>query len=898
MNKSLIFKFGITKTIFAFCLISVALPELNAQVKPTDVKFSDSITSELIKEKQLDSLVDFYHKMSIDFYRKKDYLSAIKFAKKEVDIGLKVLDSLAYKNAIFNLGLFYYRNGNYYQAIEAYQKVIDSFNLDKKTLQSYCELGRSYQKLGDFHQALIYFEKGVSQPKYFSNKELVINYTNLSDFYDTYDTNIANFLKKKLKLLHRVDSLNDFIVGNDFGVIDNEIDFGNYYSNEEVLDVKKARYHFKKALTKALEIKDTFSIVKINNNLSYLYNLIQNDSSLIYATKGIMFAKADDPILVKLYNNLGEYYNNKSDFDEAIKYVNKELSLLLPHTSDTNYEYIPSFDALSLSQDKIHTIFTLRNKALYHLKKYKKHEKRRDLNISHNILMLADQLIDEVKKESSVTQTRLFWQQEASHVYMMAIHTCYLLNDINKAFYFMEKKKAVLLLENLSDKELRENINLPDSIIEKELSIKKAISSIENNLYNAKTNNVDSLSSALNSLKIKHTNFLKALQTEYKDYYDSKMPSEIISLEDIQKTLDSHTQILEYVMNKTDSYVLSITQDNVELFHLKNTKDLIEKISRFNQLTSSPFSTNKDKQLYNILAIELHNILIPKTVDETKKLIIIPDYNLQVLSFEALKPNNKSKDFLINNCEISYAYSLSFLNQNSKVKRTSELDIVGFAPINFNNGLTSLNHTTIEINTLKKLISGNYYLDSLATKKHFIDGIYNSKIIHLATHSNANDSISPWIAFKNEKIFLNELYNTQNNAQLVTLSACNTAIGQIKEGEGVFSLARGFFHSGANSVASTLWTANDKSTTFIIEEFYKNLKKGQTKSKALQMAKLKYLETHSLSETSPYYWASFVLIGDTSSIDLDNGLSTLQWTIIGFLILVTLLILFIKKLKK
>ena len=106
----------------------------------------------------------------------------------------------------------------------------------------------------------------------------------------------------------------------------------------------------------------------------------------------------------------------------------------------------------------------------------------------------------------------------------------------------------------------------------------------------------------------------------------------------------------------------------------------------------------------------------------------------------------------------------------------------------------------------------------------------NYKIIHLSTHANANDSISPWIAFKNEKLYLNELYTTKNQAELVVLNACNSSIGQLNNGEGVFSLARGFFYSGANSVISSLWNVNDKSNAEITLSFYQHLKKGKSKS--------------------------------------------------------------------
>lgn len=144
--------------------------------------------------------------------------------------------------------------------------------------------------------------------------------------------------------------------------------------------------------------------------------------------------------------------------------------------------------------------------------------------------------------------------------------------------------------------------------------------------------------------------------------------------------------------------------------------------------------------------------------------------------------------------------------------------------------------------------------------------------MHLATHANASNETSPWIAFKNEKLYLNELYTIKNQAELVVLNACNSSLGKINNGEGIFSLARAFFYSGANSVVSSLWNVNDKSNTEITISFYNYLKEGKTKSAALRQAKLDYLTSHSLSESSPYYWSSLILIGDNSAIELNDNL--------------------------
>ncbi|TCP24207.1 CHAT domain-containing protein [Tenacibaculum skagerrakense] len=199
-----------------------------------------------------------------------------------------------------------------------------------------------------------------------------------------------------------------------------------------------------------------------------------------------------------------------------------------------------------------------------------------------------------------------------------------------------------------------------------------------------------------------------------------------------------------------------------------------------------------------------------------------------------------------------------------KSKKTkSNKNFFGLAPVEFiSKNLKTLNSTRNEISSINDILDGDTFLDFNATKTNFLNNSSNYKILHLATHATSSDN--PAIYFSKDTLQLHELYTHKTNADLVVLSACESNLGEIKKGEGVFSLSRGFFYSGAKSVISSLWNVNDVSTSSIMKDFYKNLNNNQSKSEALNNAKRNYLNEHSLSEKSPYYWASFVLIGDTS----------------------------------
>ena len=107
-----------------------------------------------------------------------------------------------------------------------------------------------------------------------------------------------------------------------------------------------------------------------------------------------------------------------------------------------------------------------------------------------------------------------------------------------------------------------------------------------------------------------------------------------------------------------------------------------------------------------------------------------------------------------------------------------------------------------------------------------------------------------------------EIYDLDLNAELVTLSGCETGLGELRSGEGIISLARAFSFAGAKSIISSLWPVSDKSTAVIMTSFYKYLRMGLPKDTALQKAKMNYLTSSGHADAHPFYWGSFICMGD------------------------------------
>ncbi len=100
--------------------------------------------------------------------------------------------------------------------------------------------------------------------------------------------------------------------------------------------------------------------------------------------------------------------------------------------------------------------------------------------------------------------------------------------------------------------------------------------------------------------------------------------------------------------------------------------------------------------------------------------------------------------------------------------------------------------------------------------------------------------------------------------ELVTLSACQTGVGEVHTGEGVYGLRRAFQCAGAKSILMSLWSVSDRSTCELMENFYRNWLDSKSKREALRKASLKILNNQRKEHGAahPYYWGAFILLGD------------------------------------
>jgi CHAT domain-containing protein len=189
--------------------------------------------------------------------------------------------------------------------------------------------------------------------------------------------------------------------------------------------------------------------------------------------------------------------------------------------------------------------------------------------------------------------------------------------------------------------------------------------------------------------------------------------------------------------------------------------------------------------------------------------------------------------------------------------------------------LPRLPSTRIEVDAIARLYPGvtQAYLGNDATEERAKSVGTDARYLHFACHGILDGQFPldsalaltvperPAEGQDNGLLQAWEIYErVRIDADLVTLSACETALGKQMGGEGLIGLTRAFQYAGARSILASLWAVSDESTADLMRRFYTHLKAGETKDEALRDAQLELIRGGKYAH--PYHWAAFEIIGD------------------------------------
>jgi CHAT domain-containing protein len=630
----------------------------------------------------------------------------------------------------------------------------------------------------------------------------------------------------------------------------------------------------------------------------YREALIHYNNALDFDKKRYQNKKHLD--IVQEYFKIGNLYQHQNKINKALEFYQKALIQLDNSFNNTDFGENPNPETVF---SKIMLISILKEKLSAFLKGYQIEQNISHIINAHNTSFDIIETFDILRPEFESKVDKSFLIENIYPVFQNMLEVSYLIykktkNDVylNDAFYFMEKSKSILLLESVRNTQAVNFGNVPNKKIEKELQYRAKIDFLEKEIF--KETNTNKLQDSLNNLRDEYYDYIKKLEVNYPKYYNLKYNQTVVTANELQNFLTNNTVTISYLAGHNKLYAILIGKNKKKFYKLNYNFKIKEDIKKLYQ-NSAKFNV-QDTSVFQKSNLVYNSVLKPIIQDiKAKNIIFFNDDLLNYIPMDALVTSLKNINFVISKYTVSYDNSATLWMVHQRHKKSSDIKLLAFAPIFTNEAFRPLRYNIEEVNNIANYFKNTIFLKEKASLKNFNDNYEDYNLIHLATHSVAND-IYPdysYLAFSDSSrednlLYVKDLYNYNLNTELVVLSACETGIGKLQKGEGMLSLSRAFNYAGANSLTTTLWKIEDKSTSEIISNFYKYLKKGKSKSESLRLSKLDYLTRYSEDTTMlhPYFWSGIILSGNTNAI--------ISYNYYWYLIIIVVLILVIVYRKK
>ncbi|BDS10760.1 CHAT domain-containing protein [Aureispira anguillae] len=892
-----------------------------------------------------------YHSIKANYLGlEESYAEAILHIRKALQIAKLYSDSIQpsiYTHWVARSS--YEQIGHYDKAIKQGKKLIVFYNKDR--LNQTLELANNYQKIGIFYKektqtnrAIEYFNKALAiyqnspqtTPLHLARlyRSFSMGYFKAGDY-----TQQLHYIKKALVICKKDSSHTSRRL--EISLLNN---LAGHYLQVGQTDQGLSIYHeYIAATTKEHGAISTITAMAYMNLAIAYAQLNDLATSETYFRKSIAIKTrifgSHNPNVALAYGNLTILLNMMGRHDDAL--IASQQSFI---ANTLNYkDTTPLVDLLPIIAkykilDPINAIGNLNNRTMAFQHLYKKNKDIANLKHAHQTVLAQIAILDQAKNKLS-DQDKLKILNKNFMPFTIGIklaHQLYELTQDRKyledGFQLAERSRDATLTSALSSKRALNFGGIPDSLIQKENQLKKAISKLDKKILevNKKRKPPYELQEALFAKKRALEVLIQKLEKDYPLYYQLKYKNHIASVQEIQQIiLDQQATLIAYYIQFPDVYIWSATQQTANFQRIQLDSNYTKDIQAFRKvLTDLKYvqaNATIANQTYDKLSHKFYTTLLKPVLQNSSNehLIIIPDHLLGHLPFEAFTASIKEdhsvdyqhKNYLIHDYEIQYSYSGTLLLQNKQQYDTQakQVELLAVAAdyknkvvtqknrseedLMFRRNLKPLPAAVNEVKALEKVTKGIFLYDQQANETLFKKHLPHYGLIHLAMHGilNKKNPIASSLAFtedgaQTEDNFLHafEISNLPLNAQLVVLSACETGFGKFEKGEGIMSLARSFMHAGVPSLVVSLWQVNDYSTSEIMRFFYTELKKGKSKSAALRSAKLTYLKQRNGIAAHPALWAPFIQLGNQEPLTLSafqlfsfvNGLLLLFFGII------------------
>jgi len=472
--------------------------------------------------------------------------------------------------------------------------------------------------------------------------------------------------------------------------------------------------------------------------------------------------------------------------------------------------------------------------------------------------------------------------------------------DATEALRVSEQARARGFLEMLASVRSAVAANVPAPLIEEEARIMRGISEVQSTLRAADPPRAerDRLLADLARFEREREAFRLKLRVEHPTLAEARYPS-LGSARELQDALRPRETAVAFFLGEPDSFRWTVSRDGIAFRRVAGRRAIEAQAERLRTRLRVPGDLAAVHAEAGGLAALLFEDL---RLDAGHAVVVVPHGILNYVPFEVLPAGGA---MLIERHPVAYAPSLNSLAHLRRAPANTApfrvlatgnpmLDSSGERAVASRNGdvenlglLGPLPFAEEELAAIGRtfagrteILSGPAARESALRAAHLAD----FPVIHFATHGVVAEAhpTRSGLLFSPEPgedglLQMSEIYRLGLKAELVVLSACETALGREITGEGIGSLTRAFFYAGSRAVVAALWNVNDRFSAAFAERFYGEIRAGRSTDEALRQAKLAFIGHSQFAH--PFYWSSLVLIGDgTRPLYTETGWSTQTWT--------------------
>jgi CHAT domain-containing protein/tetratricopeptide (TPR) repeat protein len=797
-----------------------------------------------------------------------DCAKGIDYEQQSLTIAREVRDRQSEGNALGNLGNAYYALGNYAKMIDYEQQAL-TIAREIRDRQSEGDalnsLGNAYYALGNYAKAIEYQQQALT---------------------------IAHETKESRSEGQALGN-----IGNAYYAL------GNY---------TKAIEYQQQALAIVRETKDRRSESKALSGLGNTYYSLGNYAKAIeYHQQALTIAREirNRQSEGKALGNLGNAYDSLGDYAKAIEYQQQSLTIA---------REIGGRESEGLALSNMGNTLVRRGRSELAIIFYKQ---------SVNVRETIRTAIRTLPRESQDSYT-----QSIANTYRALAVLLIEQSRIGEAQQVLE----LLKIQELKDFDpvVRAKVNRNGKTIELDNSEKKIVS--EHDTYIAfaqklqecedKNEGCKELKDKRVAAKADYDKVVQSFEQEIKDrkikdeknFLDPKNPLNAKAQEIIQA--QPNTALIYTLVTEKRLWIVLATQSEVlRSFEVNVTQaELSKTVAEFQNLTNRCELRNctaADTAAFKVVSQQLHTWLFPKdlqtelqgtkTTPKIEHLVFALDRVTRYIPMSALFDGQK---YLIQDYTVTTIVSADS-TRSERLPDTSNTKVLAFGfsnalPPDFLKPLTAVvgelnsilrDETDATDKTLR--FPGRKFLNEQFTTANLEQYLPKRQILHIATHGEfvgGSQEQSYIVLGDGRKLKISEMLKLYGlpGVNLVVLSACQTALAS-KDSTGVeiSSVGNAFFEKGVKSVVASLWNVNDGSTSLLMQEFYKHLAEGKTKTAALREAQLDLMTGQKTEKDvprgndadvkltqkpgttraptnqptdyrHPYYWAPFILIGN------------------------------------